>query len=176
MTFTRKVLLSTLGLSLGFAATQASAESNVVSPVTSNFDVKIEIVASCEIGTGTPQELNFGTHDMFKENVLGSTELSVRCTKGSEYKIALNAGANAEGGDYTKRRMKGVSDLNSNDYVSYNLYTDEGRSRVWGNVETSMVSKTGTGEEEKITIYGKVPSTNFTVGNYKDTITATVTF
>ena len=176
MTFTRKVLLSTLGLSLGFAATQALAKSNVVSPVTSNFDVKIEIVASCEIGTGTPQELNFGTHDMFKENVLGSTELSVRCTKGSEYKIALNAGAHAEGGDYTKRRMKGVSDLNSNDYVSYNLYTDEGRSRVWGNVETSMVSKTGTGEEEKIKIYGQVPSTNFTVGNYKDTITATVTF
>ena len=138
--------------------------------------MKIEIVASCEIGTGTPQELNFGTHDMFKENVLASTELSVRCTKGSEYKIALNAGAHAEGGDYTKRRMKGVSDLNSSDYVSYNLYIDESRSTVWGDVATSMVTKTGTGEEEKIKIYGQVPSTNFTVGNYKDTITATVTF
>lgn len=164
-------VLSILGLALGFAATQASAQE-----VTSKFDVKIEIVASCEIGTETPQELNFGAHDMFQENVLGVTELSVRCTKGSEYKIVLNAGTHAEGGDYTKRRMKGVSNLNSNDYVPYNLYLDEGRTRVWGNVETNMVSKTGTRKEEKIKIYGKVPSTNFTVGNYSDTITATVTF
>lgn len=170
MKLNRKVL-STLGLSLGFAATQASAQE-----VTSNFDVKIEIVASCEIGTGTPQELNFGTHDMFKENVQGFTELSVRCTKGSEYKIALNAGTHAEGGDISRRRMKGIGDRNSNDYVPYNLYTDEGRTRVWGGVETSMVSKTGTGKEEKIKIYGKVPSTNFTVGKYSDTVTATVTF
>lgn len=166
-----KKVLSILGLALGFASTQASAQE-----VSTIFDVKIEIVASCEIGTETPQELNFGAHDMFQENVLGVTELSVRCTKGSEYKIALNAGTHAEGGDISRRRMKGVGNLNTNDYVPYNLYLDEGRTRVWGNVETSMVSKTGTGKEEKIKIYGKVPSTNFTVGNYKDTITATVTF
>ncbi|QPT40504.1 spore coat protein U domain-containing protein [Oligella ureolytica] len=49
---------------------------------------------------------------------------------------------------------------------------------MWGDGSsgTVLASQTGTGSEVTHTIYGRVLNTNHTVGNYLDTVTATVTF
>lgn len=170
----KKFLLTALCVSMGFAAPQAMAQQSV----TTDFNVLIEIVASCEISTGGVADIDFGQQGIFESNLDRTTELKVTCTKGSDYSIALNDGRNAStGGDVNTRRMIGVDTLNTSDFVSYNLYSDTGRSTVWGNtIGSNLVTATGTGQEETHTIYGRVPTTNHTVGKYRDTVTATVTF
>lgn len=169
----KRFLLTALCASLSSVAPQAMADE-----ITTSFDVLIEIVASCEINTAGVADIDFGQHGIFATDVDQTTELKVTCTKASPYSIALNDGQNAStGGDVNTRRMVGIDTLNTSDYVSYNLYSDTGRSTVWGNtLESNVVASTGTGDEQTHTIYGRVPSTNHTVGQYKDTVTATVTF
>lgn len=170
MSFNRKFLLTALGLTLAAVAPQASAGT-----ATGQFDVKIQIVASCEITSSSIADLNFGQQGFSATNVMGETELKVTCTKGSPYSIALNAGSNAK--DDT-RRMKGTGPTNTEDFVAYNLYQDSDRTTVWGDGTSGTVlsSQTGTGTEVTHTIFGRVPTTNHIVGHYSDTVTATVTF
>lgn len=174
MGLNRKVLLTALGLTLAAVAPQASAETT-----TEQFDVKIQIVASCEITSSGIADLDFGPQGFSATNVDHTTDLKVTCTNGSPYSIALDAGANPRtSGDVSTRRMKGIETLNADDYVAYNLYQEAARTTVWGDGSsgTVLASQTGTGSEVTHTIYGRVPTTNHTVGNYKDTITATVSF
>lgn len=174
MSLNSKFLLTVLGLTLAAVAPQVSAATT-----TADFNVKIEIVSSCEITSSGIADLDFGKHGFSATNVIGATDLRVTCTKGSPYSIALNAGSNPETpGDVTTRRMIGVDTANTADFVAYNLYQDASRSTVWGDGTsgTALSSQTGTGAEVTHTIYGRVPTTNHTVGNYLDTVTATVTF
>jgi len=177
MRIKNKFLLSGLCFSLGVFTAQVQAQTT--SPQTTTFDVTITITASCDISNGV-DDLVFGSHDSFQTNVDKTTELKVTCTNGAAYNIELGAGLNAStGGDVNTRRMKGesLSPDNSGDYVPYNLYSDASRATVWGEtVGTNTIASTGTGAQQAYTIYGRVPSTNFTVGNYRDTVTATVTF
>jgi spore coat protein U-like protein len=71
------------------------------------------------------------------------------------------------------RRMKDTGE----NYLAYFLYSNEGRTTVWGNTEVSGVSDTGTGATSEKTIYGAVTGgQNKPVGSYTDTVVATVTF
>ena len=178
MSIKNRFLLSGLCVVLGFAAPSAQAQT-----VTADFDVTITITASCDISSGTNgiAELAFGSKDSFQTDVIGTTDLKVTCTKGAVYDIGLDAGSNpSTPGDVSTRRMKGVSTSpvnNESDYVPYNLFKDSGNTLVWGNtIDTNTLKSTGTGAQQTHVIYGLVPSTNHTVGDYKDTVTATVTF
>lgn len=149
---------------------------------TTQFDVTISIQPSCNISTGGNgvSPLAFGSHDSFQSNVVGQTTLSVTCTTGADYDLGLDAGLHASTpDDVNTRRMQGISTTPDNqaDYVPYQLYQDSARSAVWGNtIDTNTVPSTGTGAVQTHVIYGQVPSTNYTVGDYQDTVTATVTF
>lgn len=178
MRIKNKFLLSGLCVVLGFAAQQVQAQTT--SPQTTQFDVTITITAACDISSGTNgiAELAFGSKDPFQTNVTGTTDLKVTCTNGAAYDIGLDAGTNPSSpGDVSTRRMKGVSQSNTTDYVPYNLFQDAGNATIWGNaINTNTLASIGTGVQQTHVIYGVVPSTNFTVGSYKDTVTATVTF
>lgn len=177
MSIKNRFLLSGLCFSLGVFAAQVQAQT-----VTADFDVTITITASCDISTGGNgvDTLAFGSHDSFQTNVDQTTALRVTCTNGAAYNVGLDAGLNAStGSDVNTRRMKGesLSPDNSGDYVPYNLYSDANRATVWGETEgTNTIASTGTGGQQTYTIYGRVPETNHIVGDYKDTVTATVTF
>lgn len=146
------------------------------------FDVTISITPSCNISTGGngAPTLAFGSHDSFQTQVAGSTNLVVTCTNGAAYQLGLNEGLHASAAaDVNTRRMIGVSTApdNTADFVPYQLYQDASYATVWGNtLDTNTKAATGTGTQDTHTVYGRVPSTNYTVGNYQDTITATVTF
>src|SRR5690606_41853433 len=146
------------------------------------FDVTISITPSCNISTGGngAPTLAFGSHDSFQTQVAGSTNLVVTCTNGAAYQLGLNEGLHAStAADVNTRRMIGVSTEpdNTGDFVPYQLYQDADYATVWGNtLDTNTKAATGTGTQDTHTIYGRVPSTNYTVGNYQDTITATVPF
>ena len=62
--------------------------------------------------------------------------------------------------------------------INYSLYTDAGRTTVWGNtVGTDAVSATGNGASQSYTVYGRVPAqTTPAPATYTDTITVTVTY
>jgi len=164
-----------LGLLLGSVSAYAASES-------AQFDVTISITPSCNIttdGNGV-STLAFGSHDSFQTQVAGQTNLVVTCTKGADYDLGLDAGQYAStAADVNTRRMQGISTVpdNTADYVPYQLFQDSSYADVWGNtIDTNTKPGTGTGAQETHVIYGRVPSTNYTVGDYRDTVTATVTF
>ena len=166
---------------VGLAAAAVSLNARAATDSTT-FDVTISITPSCNISTGGngAPTLAFGSHDSFQTQVAGSTNLVVTCTNGAAYQLGLNEGLHAStAADVNTRRMIGVSTEpdNTGDFVPYQLYQDADYATVWGNtLDTNTKAATGTGTQDTHTIYGRVPSTNYTVGNYQDTITATVTF
>ncbi|MHC8946241.1 spore coat protein U-like protein [Advenella incenata] len=166
---------------VGMAVTLVSMSARAASEATT-FDVTISITPSCNISTlgNGVSTLAFGSHDSFQTQVAGSTDLVVTCTNGAAYQLGLNEGLHAStAADVNTRRMIGVSTApdNTADFVPYQLYQDASYATVWGNtLDTNTKAATGTGTQDTHTVYGRVPSTNYTVGNYQDTITATVTF
>lgn len=172
----KKFLLTALSVSLGFSAPQVLAQSE-----STTFDVKIDIVAACEISMTSAADLDFGKHGLnTTDDVNQSTELSVACTKGAPYKIALDAGLHAGGTPNTNnRKMKGVSGTIANEFIAYQLYQTAARTSIWGYNDGERVTANGTGIAKQHTIYGQVKKAdlvNASIGSYRDTVTATVHF
>lgn len=88
---------------------------------------------------------------------------------GTDYSVALSAGQNASG---SQRRM-----INAGEYVAYNLYQDSGRTEPWGDggATGTVLSGTGTGANEEVIVYGRVPSQDTpSPGTYTDTVQVTI--
>ena len=63
--------------------------------------------------------------------------------------------------------------------IAYQLYLDSARSQVWGDGATGAVhGGTGTGANQAITVYGRVPAGQPLPagGVYRDTVTATIVY
>src|SRR3546814_18752365 len=65
----------------------------------------------------------------------------------------------------------------SSSYISYELYSNTGRTLRWGNtLNVDRVSATGAGTAQMFTVYGQVPAqTTPAAGTYADTVNVTVT-
>lgn len=172
---TRVLQLS--GLALALALGPAGAAD------TTTFNVKLIITKACTITAAAATDVDFGSSlaDATTElNAQGS--VTARCSATTPYTIALNAGANAStANDVTTRRMKNTdAAVTTNNYVAYQLYSDSGRTAVWGaTTGTNTQAGTGTGANQVYPVYGRVadPSANnATPGNYQDTVTATITY
>ena len=97
------------------------------------------------------------------------TTVTVTCSDGADFTISLNDGANFGNGPVsTERAMKSAN----NSYVSYELYSDSGRSA--GDVWTSSddVAFEGTGASQDIDIFGRIPAQTPTIDS-NDTFNAT---
>lgn len=139
---------------------------------TSSFAVTLTITADCSI-TST-NALAFGSSGLLSGNIDATTSMGVQCTNTTPYNIGLNAGTGS-GATVATRKMTGPASAT----IDYSLYTNAGRTTVWGNtVGSDTVATTGNGAAQSHTIYGRVPSTATTPapGSYSDTITVTVTF
>jgi spore coat protein U-like protein len=157
----------TLGLAAGLALVGGAAYA---ATTTSTFQVQMTIAAQCVINSaGT---LNFGSQGVLSSNTDQSSTLSVQCTNSTAYNIGLDAGTGS-GASVAVRKM-----TSGGNTINYSLYTDAGRSTLWGNtVGTDTVSATGNGSAQSYTVYGRVPSqTTPAPGAYADTITVTVTY
>jgi spore coat protein U-like protein len=152
-----------------FATTSAFAATT-----TTTFQVTANVAAQCNVSAAN---LAFGAVDPLGGNVDQTTTVTVKCTKNSPYTVGLNAGATS-GATIAQRLM-----ANGADTMQYNLYTDAGRSTVWGNSATAPAWVSGTGAglgtSQVLTVYGRVPTgqTNLAVGSYTETaVTVTVTY
>jgi spore coat protein U-like protein len=151
----RAITISLMGIA---PATQAASNS-------ANFDVGIQVNATCGISASnmTFSSITTGT----TSNTDATSALTVNCSNGTPYTISLGNGNNYSAG---RRMASGAS------FINYYLYSDSSRSTQWNTTATK--SGTGSGNDQSLTIYGRVPSgqsvTN--TGAYADTIVATITY
>lgn len=155
----------------------ASVAHAQTSPQTTTFQVTATVVKSCSIDSAST--LAFGNYNPISSTPLDQTSsIVVRCTNGTPYTLALNGGTTT-GGTIAGRLMT-TGAVNT---LSYQLYTNSGRTTVWGDgtLGSSTVTGTGTGvlvaNEQTLTVYGRIPiNQTSAIGTYSDTITATLTF
>ncbi len=175
-------------------AIAAAAQAGGVAAATksTSFQVKLAVTADCTISSPSGSDVDFGTKTgavVEAGNLTASGKINAKCSKGSSYRIGLDAGTNAAtANNTTTRRMKSGSE-----FVTYDLYLDSA-STHWGSLTeagsapsstgvisavsgTSNVANTTAGQD--YTVYGKIPAQlagMVTAGNYVDTVTATIEF
>jgi spore coat protein U-like protein len=155
----------------------ATAPNNPIACGTANsylgsspvFEVSVNYLGSCQIAAGA---LNFGSTPGLLTALNASSNLSVICTSGDPYTIAMGPGQ-APGATTSTRQMLGPGGL-----ISYSLFRDSARSLNWGNNSgVDTYSGTGTGAAQSIPVYGQVPpQTVPSPGTYQDTVIVTLTF
>ncbi|MGR9085688.1 MAG: Csu type fimbrial protein [Gammaproteobacteria bacterium] len=143
---------------------------------TANLAVSATISANCTIDTTA---LDFGGYDPIVTHKAapldGTGTVTTVCTNGSAVAITLGQGVNADTGSSDPAPLRRLTD--GTNFLSYDLYSDSGRSVVWGNDATVDVERTGTGVADVLTVYGQIPQDqNVPAGTYTDTVVATVTF
>lgn len=120
----------------------------------------------------TATAVNFGGYDSY--TLLDATgSVNVICETGVNYSIRIDAGSNS-GGSFTPRKARLAGGTGT---ASYNLFRDSARSEAWGDGTNNTFVRTGvgTGAEEKLTIYGRLPGgQKVASGVYSDTLTITV--
>ena len=153
---------------LGFSADTLAAQN------TSTFAVSATVNAACTI-SGTA--LSFGSFNVLSgSNVDATSTLTATCTNGSAYTVGLNAGL-ASGATVSSRKMTHTVDNTKT--LNYSLSTISSGGTNWDDIGgANVASGTGSGVGQSITVYGRVPSgqTSPIVGDYSDTITATIDF
>ena len=116
--------------------------------------------------------------------IVGTTKhtsafLDVNCTTGASAVITLGQGSNAATGSTDAAPLRRMKLTTGNNYLSYNLYHDNGHSIVWGNTTDSGKPYTGTGSAGVFTVYAKMMlgvTSGAAAGNYSDTVVATITY
>lgn len=161
-----------MAAALTAAAVFAFATPAFAATTSSTLNVSATVTANCTVSTSA---LAFGNVNTINGSVVdGSGGLSVTCTNGTGWSAAAGVGAGT-GASFSARRMTSGSNT-----LSYNLFTDSGRTTVWGDGtgSTSALTGTGTGGAQSVTVYGRVASgqTSVPVGSYADTVAVTVTY
>lgn len=159
---------------LGLAAWSANS---VAGTDTDNLAVSASVTANCIISTTA---VAFGGYDPIVSNkssaLDGVGSVEVTCTNGADYTVGLGQGGNADTGSSEAAPLRRMSDGGSS-FLSYALYSDSGRTTVWGNDAASDVDGIGTGLEQSLDVYARVAQDqNVIEGSYSDTVVATVTF
>ena len=135
--------------------------------------VSTTISVACDVSTTA---VAFGT-DSGSTTVTANGSITVNCSNGATYNIALNKGLNKAVLGSSRRLIS-----SSTDYVSYALYEDSGLLTQWGDSDFANTyanggskSGTGNGSDQVLTVYGKRfagPST----GTFTDTVAVTIHF
>lgn len=137
------------------------------------FAIESSSYADCTV---TATDLNFGSYDVFSASPTnGAGNVNVHCTflvsLGLHYTVKLSTGGS---GTYLPRKMQ---------TLNYNLYTDSGRTTVWGDGNEGTVYNEFTSlvglllHDRNYAVYGQIPAQqNVAAGSYSDTITATLNY
>ncbi len=161
-------------IAFGIAAVTAAIASPAFAGTASNtMPVSVNVLNSCTV-SATP--MAFGSPTQIGGTAIDSTStITLSCTTGAAYEVALNSGLNAVAG---QRYMAGNA-VPANT-VPYNIFSDSLRSAAWGSTSgTDTVSGTASsGAAFTLTAYGRIPASAASVpaDSYNDTVTVTVTF
>ncbi|QDQ81101.1 spore coat protein U domain-containing protein [Paraburkholderia megapolitana] len=134
------------------------------------FSVSATVVNNCNI---TATNISFAASSVLNSALSATGSITAQCTNSDAYRIALNGGISGNVVARTMQRSGGGGAVN------YQLYTDAAHTTTWGDgtAGTTMVTATGSGNQQVISVYGVVPpQTTPAPGSYSDTITATISF
>lgn len=161
-----EVLLSIGGYPDNCTSGGTTAAQTVAAPA---LTATASVVARCTLGIAT--DLDFGSVSGLLRNATDQLSLiHATCTNRAAYQIGLDNGQNASG---TTRRM-----IYGTNVATYELYRDSQRTLRWGStLNTDTAAGTGTGTEQTLTVYGRVPAqAPVQAGPYSDVITVTITY
>ena len=170
---TVKRMMFGLVVATAVAGPLASRSTLLAATATANVTVSASVTNNCSITGGS---LAFGAYDPLVTNATdpkdGSGTFTVACTKGaSGVTIDLGQGQNYSAG---RRMIAGA------DWVTYQLYSDSGRTTVWGSTSggaTVAVAAPTSKAATTYTVYGRITGgQDVAAGNYGDTVVATVNF
>lgn len=161
---------------VGYSNTPPACSSSM--PLVSYFEFGVwaTVQSDCAISASA---LDFGALGvaLAEQATDAVSTLSVRCTEGTPYSVALDAGVGS-GATVADRRMTrdGGSEL-----LRYGLFLDSMRTQPWGDgssgTRTLAGSGSGTQSTNSHSVYARLaPQLPPPNGKYRDTITATVTF
>ena len=166
----RRLLLALAGIA---ALPVLSPDTLGAQSASASLTVTASVSTNCTISTAP---VNFGAYDPVAANATapldGIGTLTVTCTKGATARVGLNAGGNSQG---ATRRMS----QSGTAYLNYEIYKDSSRTNVWGNAldDSLDVGAAPNRNPRTFTAYGRVANgQDATVGNYTDTVVATVNF
>ncbi len=166
MNRTARIALMFGGVVLGMAA-PAFAQT-----ATANLNVSATVNKTCTI---TTTAVAFGVYDPVVTNASTALDAAgtivVTCTKGAGTRIDLGLGANAAG---SVRRMTG-----GGDFLTYELYTDSGRTTVWGSGAGAgnTIGAAPSKAARTVDVYGRVAAgQDVSAASYTDTVVATINF
>jgi spore coat protein U-like protein len=133
------------------------------------FNVTAFAAPSCNVSAAT---LDFGLASGLAGAIDGVSTMTVTCSAGTPFSIALNGG-NAGAVDPVQRKMS-----KGGEQISYGLYRDVARLLPWGEtVGVDILSGVGDGAAQPVTVYGRVPAqATPSPGTYTDTIVVTLTY
>lgn len=166
--------LASIAVLFATASMTARADSS-----TTNLQVSARVMPNCRVNA---TDLTFGTYQPSATQPLAKDgKITVHCTKGTPFSVALDAGSNASSpGNFTDRVM---SDNTSPAHLlKYQIYTTGTHDMVWGDGTggTGTVSGTGAGPANIIqqTIHGQIPAgQDVPAGSYTDSlVTVTVNY
>lgn len=156
----------------GMAFLGSSAEAQTVQ---ANLNVSATVSDDCVVTT-TP--VNFGTYNtVTAAAVVATGTVSVTCAVGVNATARLGQGANAGGGSTDAAPVRRMADGSGN-FLNYQLFSDAGRTTVWGNTAGTGVGSAGTGAADILTVYGEIAAGQGAapVGAYADVVVASVDF
>jgi spore coat protein U-like protein len=170
----KTTIRAALALTLfGASAAYAAAPSNGTY-ATKTLTVTASIANRCAIQANAA--LAFGAYDPTSATDLDASQpIGFKCTKGSIFDIGL-------GGTPGSRSI-----TNGSDTLAYELYSDSGRTQVWGNTQDTdtvdaddLADTTGNGlgaaaTAQGKTVYGRVPAgQDKEGGSYTGNVTITI--
>jgi len=140
------------------------------------FSVTATVENKCDITA--PTELDFGTVNGVNVPALkGGFKMSVRCTRGAQYTIALDDGQFSPSPG--QRQMRRVGSPVA--YIHYEIYQDSGMNTRWGSTASGVTGVTvgpvvaQNPQYHSYAGYGLVPAQTATAtGTYQDRVIVTV--
>jgi spore coat protein U-like protein len=168
-----KILIATLAAGVMAAGVAQSATTPA------SFQVTANVQATCSASAAT---LAFGNYTPGAGALTGSTNVTVKCTKGTAFTVALNAGSTA-GNSFAQRLMANGTATST---LQYNLFTASNLTTIFGDGSAGTATVVGAGagvataNAVNVPVFGSLPdsATNQAalVGGYSDTIAVTVSY
>ncbi|HYJ28884.1 MAG TPA: spore coat U domain-containing protein [Allosphingosinicella sp.] len=135
---------------------------------TTTTTISSMVAAICTVSAGT---LGFGAYS--GSQVDSTAAVSVNCSNGAPYAVALGGGGNQSG---STRRMAGPGA----NRLDYQLFRDSARAIPWGDDSAQLGARragTGAGSAQALTVYGRIPAAQSPApGSYSDSVVVTVEY
>ena len=160
-------------IALALAALGAAVASPALAATATNtMPVSVNVINSCTVAA-TPMAFGAPTA-IGGANIDTTSTITLACTNGSTYDVALDNGLNAASG---QRYMSNGAATPVK--IPYNVSKVSAGGANWGSAVGSTVTGTaGVTGLVTLTAYGRIPSsaTSVGAGSYSDTVTVTVSF